>query len=200
MDDKPRPKPAASSATRDRELIALISAGNSQAFDQLYNAYADVAWRFAYQITGIAETAEEVVQDVLLAVWRHPERFNGARGTVRGWMMGAVHHKAVDYVRRSAARQRLHGILVAAHPHPVAKSVEEQVFSQFREQQVWQILRQLSSKQRVVLILAYYRGHTQGEIALILGIPLGTVKTRTHAAMHRLADVLREAQVDNRLT
>ena len=92
--------------TSDDALLLRVGAGDERAFRELFSRYGPVAHALAFRLVRQAQVAEEIVQEAFLAVWRTPERFDPARGSVRSWLMGTVHHRAVDAVRREQAQRR----------------------------------------------------------------------------------------------
>ncbi len=171
-----------------------MGVGDARALEQLYDRYARPAYSLARRVTGDPAFAEEVVQEVFLAVWRQPERFQPGRGSFASWLLAAVHHKSVDAVRREEAVRRRALALQAmggldASDSP-ADRTEDLVEQRLRGERVRQALRKLPDSQREALTLAYYGGYTQREIAALTQTPLGTVKTRMHRAMHQLRATL----------
>lgn len=180
-------------ARDDLELHRRILAGDERAFDELYSRYAGAAYGLAYRLTGQHMLAQDVVHDAFLALWRAPEAFDPGRGAFRTFFLSLVHHRAVDTVRKE---QRLRDRNErAANLEPVAvedpsEGVVDQAYLRVRRQEVREALGSLSDDQRQVLQMAYFEGMTQAQIADQLKIPLGTVKTRTLAAMRKLRGVL----------
>jgi RNA polymerase sigma-70 factor (ECF subfamily) len=177
----------------DLELHRRLSAGDRGAFDALYRRYAPTAFGLAYRLTGQHVLAQDVVHDAFMALWRAPEAFDPARGAFRTFFLSLVHHRAVDTVRREERlRQRTER---AANLEPVldedpAEDVVDQASIGERRRDVREALATLPPEQRQVLEMAYFDGYTQARIAEELGIPIGTVKTRTLAAMRKLRRVL----------
>lgn len=175
-------------------LVVRVAAGESRALEQLYDRYARPAYSLARRVTGDPAFAEEVVQEVFLAVWRQPERFEAGRGGFASWLLAAVHHKAVDAVRREEAVRRRALALQAVEgldaSDPPSGRPEEAVEERLRGEQVRRALKELPESQREAMTLAYYGGYTQREIASLTSTPLGTVKTRMHRAMHNLRAAL----------
>jgi RNA polymerase sigma-70 factor (ECF subfamily) len=180
-------------ARDDLELHRRILAGDERAFNELYSRYAGAAYGLAYRLTGQHMLAQDVVHDAFLALWRAPEAFDPGRGAFRTFFLSLVHHRAVDTVRKE---QRLRDRNErAANLEPVAvedpsEGVVDQAYLRVRRQEVREALGSLSDDQRQVLQMAYFEGMTQAQIAEQLKIPLGTVKTRTLAAMRKLRGVL----------
>jgi RNA polymerase sigma-70 factor (ECF subfamily) len=137
--------------------------------------------------------AEEIVQEVFLAVWRRPEGYEPERGSVKSWLMGMVHHRAVDAVRREEAqRRRAEEALPEAlelDDDPSITVVEELDAPQERKA-VRGALLELPEEQRRVLELMYFGGMSQSQISEQLSLPLGTVKSRTLLGMRRLRSAL----------
>ena len=177
----------------DLELHARLREGDERAFEELYVRYAPGAYGLALRVTGQELLAQEVVHDAYLAMWRAPEAFDPARGTFRAFFLSLVHHRAVDTVRREERlrrrTERSMNLDVLAG-EDVAEDVVEQAWLATRRKEVREALTALPADQRRVLELAYFDGHTQAAIADMLGIPLGTVKTRTLAAMQKLRRIL----------
>jgi RNA polymerase sigma-70 factor, ECF subfamily len=175
-------------------LVERVAAGETRALEELYDRYSRPAYSLARRVTGDPAFAEEAVQEVFLAVWRQPRRFEAARGGFASWLLAAVHHKAVDAVRREEAVRRRVLALQAVEgldaSDPPAARPEEAVEERMRGERVRRALRDLPESQREAMTLAYYGGYTQREIASLTSTPIGTVKTRMHRAMHNLRAAL----------
>jgi RNA polymerase sigma-70 factor (ECF subfamily) len=148
-----------------------------------------VAHALAFRLVRQVQVAEEIVQEAFLAVWRNPDRYDRSRGSVRSWLMGTVHHRAVDAVRREQAQRRR-----ADQASALGPGVEEDPIDDVlaaidlpRERRlVRKALGQLPDEQREVIQRMYFDGLSQSQIAARTGLPLGTVKSRTLLAMRRL--------------
>jgi RNA polymerase sigma-70 factor (ECF subfamily) len=179
----------------DQELHRRLSAGDRGAFDELYHRYAGVAYGLAVRLVRQELLAQDVVHDAFLALWRAPEAYDPARGPFRTFFLSLVHHRAVDTIRREErlrARSERAANLEPVTGEDVAEAVTEDAYLGVRRKEVREALTGLSAEQRQVLEMAYFGGMTQVQIAEELGIPLGTVKTRTLAAMRKLRTVLEE--------
>lgn len=177
----------------DRELHRRLSRGDVDAFDELYRRYAPSALGLAFRITGQRALAQDVIQDAFLALWRAPEAYDPSRGPFRAFFLSLVHHRAVDVVRREdRLRKRTDRAanLEAAAVEDVSEEVAERADLEIRRREVRAALAELPPDQRRVLEMAYFDGKTQARIAEELAIPLGTVKTRTLAALRRLRRAL----------
>jgi RNA polymerase sigma factor (sigma-70 family) len=179
----------------DRELHRRLATGDRGAFDELYRRYAPLAYGLALRLIGQSLLAQDVVHDAFLALWRAPEAYDPARGAFRTFFLSLVHHRAVDTIRREQRlrdRNERAANLEPATGEDVAEAVTEEAFLHVRRKEVREALADLPPDQRRVLEMAYFGGMTQVEIAQQLGIPLGTVKTRTFAAMRKLRAALEE--------
>ena len=177
----------------DLQLHRRLSAGDRGAFDELYRRYSPTAYGIAYRLTGQQLLAQDVVHDAFLALWRAPEAFDATRGAFRSFFLALVHHRAVDTIRREerlrARQDRAANLEAAAGEDPSERVVDEDFLTR-RRSEVRDALADLSAEQRQVLEMAYFGGKTQVRIAEELGIPLGTVKTRTFAALRKLRRAL----------
>ncbi|MEX0743559.1 MAG: sigma-70 family RNA polymerase sigma factor [Actinomycetota bacterium] len=177
----------------DLDLHRRIRHGDRDAFDELYRRYGSAAYGLALRITAQEALAQEVVQDAFLALWRAPEAFDPARGAFRSFFLSLVHHRAVDVVRREERLRRRTERASNLEPvrgEDVADEVVDGAYLSVRRKEVREALTILPPEQRQVIELAYFGGYTQTRIAETLGIPVGTVKTRTLAAMRKMRRVL----------
>ena len=177
----------------DLELHRSLAAGDRGAFDDLYRRYASAAYGLAYRVTGQQVLAQDVVHDAFMALWRAPEAFDPARGAFRTFFLSLVHHRAVDTVRREErirSRQERASNLEPVAVEDPAEGVTDAADLADRRIEVRAALDTLPPEQRQVLEMAYYGGKTQVQIAEEIEIPIGTVKTRTLAAMRKLRVIL----------
>jgi RNA polymerase sigma factor (sigma-70 family) len=190
-----RPRAEPESGPVDAALVDRLAARDGTALDALYARYGRPAYSLAFRITGDRGFAEDVVQEVFLALWRDPSRYDRGRGGFASWLLSMTHHKAVDAVRREESLRRRRD---AATEDAVAmldessteSSVDEEVWTVLRGERVRKALRDLPQPQREALALAYFGGFTQREVAALTETPLGTVKTRMLAGMRKMRDVL----------
>ena len=172
---------------RDRELLRRIRRGDDEAFRSLFGKYAPTARALALRVLRQPFLADETVQEAFLSLWRHPERYDAARGSVRAWLMSTVHHRAVDLVRREEAhRRRADGVLAEPPPEDPADRAVEAVGLPEERAAVRGALEELPVEQRQVIELMYFEGLSQSQVADRTGIPLGTVKSRAVLAMRRM--------------
>jgi RNA polymerase sigma-70 factor (ECF subfamily) len=173
----------------DLELHRRLAAGDVGSFDELYRRYAKVAMGLAVRLTGHHAIAQDVVHDAFLALWRAPEAFDPTRGSFRTFFLSLVHHRGVDAIRREErlrAREDRAANLEPIEGEDPSEAVADEDLVVRRRREVRAALSDLTPDQRQVLEMAYFGGMTQARIAEVLEIPLGTVKTRTFAALKKL--------------
>jgi RNA polymerase sigma factor (sigma-70 family) len=180
----------------DANLGKLIAERDPAALEELYDRHGGACYGLARRVVGDEQLAQDVVQEVFLAIWRGAATYDGSRGSISTWLFALTHHKSVDAVRRSQRHsgRRAPEEALSNEPDP-APAVDEQAMASVRREQVRAALAGLPEPQRKALMLAYFGGYSQSEIAQLTGTPLGTVKTRTLAALRRLRGVLDEAQL-----
>jgi len=171
--------------TSDGELIQRAAGGDRSAFEVLYRRYARPVFGFALRRLGDRGRAEDAVQETFAAVWRSARTYKPDRGAGAPWLYAVARNAIVD---RSRSRTEPPGEV------PDIASTElgpdERAEASYVSWRVHRALESLSPNERDVIELAYYGGLSQSEVADFLGIPLGTVKTRTRAGLGRLADLL----------
>jgi len=183
----------------DASLVAAIAQGDSQALALLYERHARGVYSLALRLLSDGPAAEEVVQETFIKLWRQPSAYQPTRGRLLPWLLGVAHHHAVDLLRRRQLEQR-HRIPSAPHANGdclvdlldnlglASADDDPQLRAGAYEQQmaVGRALADLPREQRLPLELAYFRGMTQLEIATLLELPLGTVKTRMRLGLQQL--------------
>jgi RNA polymerase sigma factor (sigma-70 family) len=183
-------RPVSPAALEDAALLARVAKGDEAALEAIYQRYGGACFALARRILNDAQLAEDVVQQVFLATWQGTG-YDPKRGAVSTWLLSVTHHKAVDAVRREGNRRKRlaseQALLEVAASGP---GPDDETWQRLRADRTRAALRLLPAEQREVVLLAYYGGYTQREIADMTGLPLGTVKSRTLAAMRRLRDNL----------
>ena len=179
---------------QDGQLVRLVAEKDADALEVLYERYGKVAYSLARRILTDEVLAQDVVQEVFLSLWRDAQRLDAGRGTLATYLLSMTHHRAVDVVRReeNLRRRRTSDEVLEFQPDP-NPGVEAEAEATERRAQVRAALAQLPPAQREALALAYFGGYTQREVATLVGVPLGTVKTRMAAGMRKLHQALREA-------
>jgi RNA polymerase sigma-70 factor (ECF subfamily) len=169
----------------DDELITRIAAGDRAAFELLYRRYARSVFGLALRRLGDRSRAEDAVQETFAAIWRSAKSYKPARGPGAPWLYAVARNAIVDRSRARVEPPVEAPDEAAAEAGP--PELAEQGWVAWR---VHRALEELPEREREVVALAYWSGLSQSEVAEFLGIPLGTVKTRTRAALSRLADLL----------
>lgn len=156
-------------------------------FDQIYRRHAPRCLHVAMRVTNDHHHAQDAVQEAFLAFSRDRSRFDPARGTMSGWLAMLTHRRAVDVVRREQVRPKPAPPpdTVVSHPN-AADDPEERVAAAIRSGQVQDVVRTLDATKRQIIVMAYYLGYTQTQIAAATGTPLGTVKTRNRDALREM--------------
>jgi RNA polymerase sigma-70 factor (ECF subfamily) len=186
----------------DEVLVARLAEKDAVALETLYDRHVRPVFSLALKMLGDVAAAEEVVQEVFLKLWRHPERYVGSRGRFRSWLLGVTHHRAVDTLR---SRRAEHARRMAAQREHEALQVldrgsdpAELAWLSVQLDSIQRALEALPLEQREVIELAYFRGMPHSEIAAALGEPLGTVKTRLRLAIQKLRVALEVEQLGSR--
>jgi len=180
----------------DEDLMVRVRDGDARAFEVLFDRHSGPAFSLAYRMCGSRARAEDVVQDAFLSVWRAGARYDQSRGSVRAWILGVVHNRAIDWFRREslrAAPSLEEGN--AAERVAAAELTEVTVERRAEADRVRDALHELPDEQRQVIELSYYAGFTHQEIAQMLSLPPGTVKGRMRLGLGKLRISLAEEGV-----
>ena len=173
------------------QLIALTAQGDQDALAMLYDRTSPQVYGLVLRILDNRETAEEVTLDVYAQVWRQAHTYDQTRGTPGGWLMTIARTRAIDRFRAGAAeRGRTESLDTVEFFASDVDTPEQDLAGQERRRYVQQALALLTAEQRQAIVLAYFYGLTQSEIADKLSAPLGTVKTRMRLGMMKLRDKL----------
>jgi RNA polymerase sigma factor (sigma-70 family) len=173
----------------DAALLARIRERDERAVAELYARYGGPLYGLAHQVTRSERFAEDVVQEVFVAVWKDASRFDPSRGAVGPWLFSLARHKAIDLVRREA-NVRKHTAEVDLSFEEAPDDVDREAWQNMRRDRVRAAVAELPDIQREALELAFFAGLTHVEVAERLGVPLGTAKTRIRTALLRLRDRL----------
>jgi RNA polymerase sigma-70 factor, ECF subfamily len=168
-------------------LIARVARGDQTAFAELYDQLATRVYSVVLRVLRDPSMAEEVTQEVMVELWRLAPRFEAGRGTVNAWASTIAHRRAIDRVRSSqSARdrdQRGHDLAITDPRHD---EVAEQVQDRLDREQITSAMSALTPAQRESIELAYFSGYTYREVAAVLEVPEGTVKTRIRDGLTRM--------------
>ncbi|MFE9862321.1 sigma-70 family RNA polymerase sigma factor [Streptomyces sp. NPDC005506] len=173
-----------------QDLLELVARGDQDAFARVYDVVCGPVLGLVRSVLRDPAQSEEVAQEVLVEVWRTAPRFQASRGTAMNWVLTLAHHRAVDRVRSVEATSAREHRAALLDRTPEFDEVTEQVESRLEREQVRRCLRTLTELQRQSVTLAYYRGLTYREVAELLSVPLGTIKTRLRDGLIRLRDCL----------
>jgi RNA polymerase sigma-70 factor (ECF subfamily) len=174
-------------ALADEDLMRLVGEGDVGAFEVMFDRHASAAFSLAYRMCGRKAMAEDIVQDTFVSLWRRGARYDRRKGSVRSWVLGAVHNKTVDSFRHETATSgRDVNDDEALKELAAPERTEAEVERRSDAQEVRAALAQLPTDQRRVLELAYFGGFTHREIADILELPTGTAKGRMRLGLVKL--------------
>ena len=183
----------------DETLIRLIAQSQEQALVQLYDRYHGLIFSLALAIVDDLGTAEEIMLDVFMRVWQKARMYRAEQAKVSTWLIHIARHHAIDVLRRRAARvdhSAVHweeSISRIVSPGP---DTQESAELSLRRERILAALAKLPPEQEQALILAYFGGYTQSQIAEMLGQPLGTIKTRLRLALLKMREFLNQEPGD----
>jgi RNA polymerase sigma factor (sigma-70 family) len=170
----------------DPLVMSRIRAGDDMALGEVMDRYGPLALGVARSVSRSDALAEEVVQEVFTTLWTRPQRFDPDRGSLRSYLGAMAHRRAVDAVRQSE-RQRRREERAGAMSLPIPADESDAAVT---AEAIRQAIAMLPEEQRLAVELAYWRGLTQQEVAITLGIPLGTAKSRLRQASVKLREWL----------
>ncbi len=172
------------------ELLHRVAAGDIAAFEAIFDAMSTQVFGIVRRVLRDPAQSEEVAQEVLIEVWRTATRFDAAKGAAATWILTMAHRRAIDRVRSAqAAVDREQRVAMREHTTSYDE-VAEEVEARLEQDAVRRCLESLSDLQRESVTLAYYNGYTYREVAEVLLVPLGTVKTRLRDGLLRLRSCL----------
>jgi RNA polymerase sigma-70 factor, ECF subfamily len=183
----PQPSEALSPTATDGELLVRIADGDREAFELLYHRYIRPIFGFALRRLRDRPRAEDAAQETFAAIWRSAGSYRPERGPAAPWLYAVARNAVIDRMR---VRQEPPGEI------PEMPSLEagpaDRAEASYVALRVHRALEELPEKEREVIELAYWSGLSQSEVAGYLGIPLGTVKTRTRSALARMSEILED--------
>jgi RNA polymerase sigma-70 factor (ECF subfamily) len=175
----------------DEELMVLLRDGNTDAFEAVYDRHGRAAFSLAYRMVGDRNVAEDITQEAFLSMWRSRVRFDRERGSVRAWVLGIVHHRAIDALRRNIAHDRRRTSAEGLEERQEApERTDVEVARRDEAREVREALQTLPEQQLEVVRLAYFGGFTHTQIAQMLDMPIGTVKGRMRLGLEKMRRAL----------
>jgi len=171
----------------DEDLMQLVRRGQAPAFEVVYERHATAAFSLAYRIVGTRNGAEDVSQEAFLNIWRSGARYERARGSVRTWVLGIVHHRAIDYLRRATVHDKRRASDEGMEDRfEASERTDVEVVRRDEAETVRSAIGTLPSEQSQVIELAYFGGFTHTEIAEMLETPIGTIKGRMRLGLKKM--------------
>jgi RNA polymerase sigma-70 factor (ECF subfamily) len=171
----------------DEDLMTLVHEGEARAFEVIFDRHSGAAFSLAYRMCGRRAMAEDIVQEAFVSLWRSGSRYDRTRGSVRSWVLSAVHNRAIDAFRREGVRQ---GKDIqddgAAERLPASELTDAEALRRDEARQVRSALDGLPADQQQVIELAYFGGFTHTQISEMLELPAGTVKGRMRLGLAKL--------------
>ena len=180
----------------DLQLMAKVTGRDQTAFEQLYDRYAPVVYTMVLRIVKTPDVAQDLLQEIFLAIWNKSSSFSEARGSVYTWIMSLARNRSLDFLKSKEHASRGPGlddtaVLNLPETAHMADPLNAAISSE-HEGRMREGLALLDTQQRAVIELSYYEGYTQAQIADRLGLPLGTVKTWMRQALMTLRTHLKE--------
>jgi RNA polymerase sigma-70 factor (ECF subfamily) len=180
----------------DEDVMQLVRRGDARAFEVVYERHSSAAFSLAYRMMGTRAGAEDVTQEAFLSAWRSGARYDRGRGSVRTWLLGIVHNRAIDAMRRGKVRDFPRADDENAAEHLEAdERTDVEVARRQEAQTIRAAIETLPSEQSRVIELAYFGGFTHTEIADMIKAPVGTVKGRMRLGLKKLRDELGQGAV-----
>jgi len=179
----------------DEEVMHLVQGGNPRAFELLYDRHGGASFSLAYRMVGNRVTAEDISQEAFLSIWRSRHRYQAERGSVRTWVLGIVHHRAIDALRRNLVHERRRSSaegIEERHEAPERERTDVEAARREEATHVRSALAELPDEQCRVIELGYFGGFSHSQIAEMLDMPIGTVKGRMRLGLDKLRKGLKE--------
>jgi RNA polymerase sigma-70 factor, ECF subfamily len=170
----------------DEDLMSLVQRDDdAEAFAVVYDRHASKAFSLARYICG-TRAAEDVTQESFYSLWKARRQYDRERANVRAWILSTVRHRAIDWLRRERPKERRSVAFAESFPLEAHEQTEGDVIRRDEGDRVRTALRSLPPDQRQVIVLSYFKGMSQSEIAQELELPVGTVKGRTRLGLEKL--------------
>ena len=183
----------------DKALLNAIAGGAVWAMELLYQRYSQNLYSLVYRMVANQQIAEDLLQDVFLAVWRRAASYSPQISTVRSWLFSITHHRTVEYLRRARCQSNVQEVLLddsTLQENITSPDTWDEAWRSMKSSHVRAALMKIPTEQRLVIELAYFQGWTHTEIAARMQIPLGTVKGRMRLGLTHLKGILIEMGMD----
>jgi RNA polymerase sigma-70 factor (ECF subfamily) len=171
--------------TSDLALVTAIRSGDQGAMAVLYDRYSSIIYSVALRVLQDTGTAEDVLQEIFMQLWRNPEAFDASRGNMAAWLAVIARHRAIDCLRKRQPENDLDAVIVCVERDFASEADRSRVMEKVRN-----VLEKMAPLQRSALEMAYFEGLTHSEIAEKTGEPLGTIKTRIRTGLQSLRNTL----------
>ncbi len=178
----------------DSVLMVAVQRHDQDALAELYRRHGGSLFQIALRVLAVRGLAEEVVQDIFARLWQRPECFDPARGSLRSLLLAQAHSRAIDIVRSETSRRRREK--GDADAVKAAYVLEDEAVDSAIGQEIRKAVETLAEPEREAISLAYFGGHSYVDVASLLGVPEGTVKSRIRSGLARLRRVMVEAGID----
>lgn len=190
MLDTMAPESDVTAVPSQQDLLERVANGDQRAFSELYDQISPRVFGLVKRVLRDQAQSEEVTQEVFLEIWQSAPRFDPNKGGATTWILTMAHRRAVDRVRASQASRTRDVKIGIRDYNPDYDNVSETVEVSIEHERVTKAMSRLTELQRQAVSLAYYGGYSHSEVAELLSVPIGTVKTRLRDGMIRLRDEL----------
>jgi RNA polymerase sigma-70 factor, ECF subfamily len=171
----------------DEEVMQLVQDGSPRAFELLYDRHGGAAFSLAYRMVGNRVTAEDVTQEAFLSIWRSRMRYDQTRGSVRTWVLGIVHNRTIDALRRNVVHDRRRETMDGVEErYEAGERTDVEAARREESRTVRSALDALPDDQRRTIELAYFGGFSHSQIAELLDEPIGTIKGRMRLGLDKM--------------
>lgn len=178
---------AAAMSTETHDLVLLLKQKSREGFSELYNRYSPVLYGIICRIIKDATSAEDVLQETFVKVWKNIEHYDESKGTFFTWLLNITRYTAIDYLRSRQHKQQSKTNIIAGNEY-----IQDGLYMQTNEEYTGlkSLVAKLEPKYREIIDLVYFRGYTQDDVSKMLKLPLGTVKTRARMGLQILRNQL----------
>lgn len=175
---------------QEEELVRFLQERNTAGFDYLYENYAGALYAIIYKVVNDQDTTNDLLQEVFVKIWNGVQSYNPSKGRLYTWMLNVARNRAIDFLRSKAYNKSRQTNSIDDNVYAVNQSNQTSFNTDIIG--VREFVDKLKDKHRDIIELIYFKGYTQEETAEELGIPLGTVKTRSRAAIKELRESLKD--------